>query len=449
MSPKQNNTPRGIDLNPSPMRPARLSRRAVIAIYVVGMILASALAYGFYRKSQQNAAKSAEAPQRKITPATTAGDDINRTLGPQASTGGMVPSLAMPPVTGDSVLPPVPPADRVIVRQPPVSQPVMDRTYHAAQQQSIPQQTPEEAAKEAYRKLEQEAIAAPSAIGSQGGIPASQGSPLLPMQSIGGGQQPSQQAQVIPVALAEAAEPAAAKLAFLESAQQKLPDHYLRAMRTGQLSPYEIKAGWEIPAILEQSLNSDIPGEIKAMVREHVYDTATGRHLLIPQGARVLGKYNSRVDYGQDGLQVIYDRVIYPDGSSLDLGAMNGLDAQGRAGLRHDVDNHYKKIFGTAALTSLFSAALAISQRNQQSMLVYPSASDMASAAIARDIAMTGQQITRKNINIPPTIKVPLGYTFTVRVNKDILFDGPYRPSQVPRPSDLPVARMPGTVAGR
>lgn len=79
---------------------------------------------------------------------------------------------------------------------------------------------------------------------------------------------------------------------------------------------------------------------MKALVREHVYDTATGEHLLIPQGSRLVGVYDSQVSFGQDGVQVVWNRLIYPDGSSVDLEGMVGQDARGYAGLRFDVDNH-------------------------------------------------------------------------------------------------------------
>ena len=94
------------------------------------------------------------------------------------------------------------------------------------------------------------------------------------------------------------------------------------------LGPYEIKAGWVIPAVLQQALNSDLPGEIRALVRESVYDTATGKYLLIPQGARLVGSYSARVSYGQNGIQVIWDRIIFPDGSSIVLDGMTGQDAK-------------------------------------------------------------------------------------------------------------------------
>ena len=148
---------------------------------------------------------------------------------------------------------------------------------------------------------------------------------------------------------------------FLARARTGQMDDYLKSTRNAPLSPYEIKAGWEILAVLEQALNSDLPGELKALVSSNVYDTATGRFLLVPQGSRLLGVYNSRIGYGQDGAQVSWDRVIYPDGSSLDLGGMIGQDANGYSGFRDKVDHHYKRLVGFAVLTSLLAAASEIS----------------------------------------------------------------------------------------
>jgi type IV secretion system protein VirB10 len=202
----------------------------------------------------------------------------------------------------------------------------------------------------------------------------------------------------------------------------------LKSTRNAPLSLYEIKGGWEIPAVLEQALNSDLPGELKALVSSNVYDTATGRFLLIPQGSRLLGVYNSRIGYGQDGVQVIWDRVIYPDGSSLDLSGMIGQDAHGYSGFRDKVDHHYKRLIGFAVLTSLFAAASEISQSQNRSLLTYPSPAQVAGSAVGQQAAELGAQITRRNLSVQPTIKIPVGYRFNVRVNRDILFDSPYAP---------------------
>jgi type IV secretory pathway VirB10-like protein len=106
------------------------------------------------------------------------------------------------------------------------------------------------------------------------------------------------------------------------------------------------------------------------------------------------------------------------------------LDSHGNSGLRDKVDHHYKRLLGFSALTSMFTAAFAISQRTNQSVLAYPSPSQAASQAVGHDLSQTGAQITRRNLNVQPTIKVPVGYKFTVRVNRDILFEAPYQAMQ-------------------
>jgi type IV secretion system protein VirB10 len=217
------------------------------------------------------------------------------------------------------------------------------------------------------------------------------------------------------------------KEAFLAAQRNRQADDYLHSTRQAPLSRYEIKAGWEIPAVLEQSLNSDLPGDLKALVTSNVYDTATGLYLLIPQGSRLIGKYDSRVSYGQEGVQVAWSRIIYPDASSIDLDGMMGLDSHGNAGLRDQVDRHYRRLIGFSILTSLFTAAFEVSQRSTQSALTYPTPAQTAGAAVGQELSQTGAQITRRNLNVQPTIKIPAGYKFTVRVNHDILFEAPYQ----------------------
>lgn len=216
--------------------------------------------------------------------------------------------------------------------------------------------------------------------------------------------------------------------AFLAKARSRQIDDYLKWTRTAPISAYEIKAGWDIPALLEQALNSDLPGELKALVSSNVYDTASGHYLLIPQGSRLVGVYNSRIGYGQDGVQVIWDRLLYPDGSSLDLSGMIGQDAHGFSGFRDKVDRHYTRLIGFAVLTSLFATASEISQNQNRSLLTYPSPAQVAGSAAGQQASDLGAQITRRNLNVQPTIKIPVGYRFNVRVNRDILFDGPYVP---------------------
>jgi type IV secretion system protein VirB10 len=162
-----------------------------------------------------------------------------------------------------------------------------------------------------------------------------------------------------------------------------------------------------------------------------VYDTASGQHLLIPQGSRLVGRYSAQVAYGQNGLQVVWDRVIFPDASSIDLSGMIGQDATGRSGFRHGVDNHYVRIFSFGLLTSVFAAAAQLSQSHSGSVLAYPSNGEIAASAVGQQMATLGAETTRRNLNIQPTIKIPMGYRFNVRVNRDLAFEGPYRPLRV------------------
>ena len=194
------------------------------------------------------------------------------------------------------------------------------------------------------------------------------------------------------------------------------------------MSRYEIRAGWDIPATLEGGLNSDLPGNIKAIVRENVYDTATGKFLLIPQGSRLVGIYNSQVTYGQGRVQVVWSRLIYPDGTAVSLGNMPGVDAEGYAGFHDKVNNHFARLVSEALLASAFAAGVGLSQKQNTNALSTPSNGQLASQAIGQQLGQLGSEITNKNLSIQPTIIVRPGYRFDVRVTKDIVFNQPYTP---------------------
>lgn len=198
--------------------------------------------------------------------------------------------------------------------------------------------------------------------------------------------------------------------------------------REPALSRYEIRAGWDIPATLEGGLSSDLPGNIKAIVRENVYDTATGRFLLIPQGSRLVGIYNSQITYGQGRVQVVWTRLIYPDGTAVSLGNMPGVDAEGYAGFHDKVNNHFTRLVSEALLASAFAAGVGLSQKQNTNALSTPSNGQLASQAIGQQLGQLGSEITNKNLSIQPTIIVRPGYRFDVRVTKDIVFNQPYTP---------------------
>ena len=208
----------------------------------------------------------------------------------------------------------------------------------------------------------------------------------------------------------------------------KQQTEYLNATRKPAEGQYEVKAGWLIPAILEQQLNSDLPGMIRALVRENVFDSATGRYILIPSGSTLIGVYNSHVGYGQSALQAVWQRVIFPDGSSLALGGFEGDDNAGAAGFRDQVNNHWGRILSGALLTSVFAAGIEVSQGTNSSVLQSQSVGQTVGQAVGQQVGQLGTEVTRRNLNIQPTVVVRPGYRFFVRVEKDILFSGPYGP---------------------
>ncbi|MBC5825377.1 MAG: hypothetical protein GIX02_11220, partial [Candidatus Eremiobacteraeota bacterium] len=117
-------------------------------------------------------------------------------------------------------------------------------------------------------------------------------------------------------------------------------------------SPYRLKAGSVIPSALISAIDSDLPGLIVGQVRQNVYDSGTGRHLLIPQGAKVVGTYDARITYGQNRILVTWSRLIFPDGADVDLRAMTGADLAGHSGFDAQVNNHIRKLFQGALLLS-------------------------------------------------------------------------------------------------
>ncbi len=298
--------PSGLDLHPQPQKAVRISRRASMAIVFVIVLLLLAFAYGGYRRtlSNQAAARDAGLP-RSVTPATQAGAEFMQATpaatapmtrshadelhppdvpsSPVMASCGADPETGQPyrfnPQTGqlcDGL-----PQERVVVRQPNAmrSQPVAPTPVH--------EETPEDRRLAAAYQQEQEAFRAPTSIRNSSASslsptpvqPASNDlSPVEALSRVLGARQggdsvspPNGQALENDY---ESQNMQSRKEAFLAAGRNRQADDYLRSTREAPLSRYEIKAGWEIPAVLEQSLNSDLPGELKALVTSNVYDTA-------------------------------------------------------------------------------------------------------------------------------------------------------------------------------
>lgn len=190
-------------------------------------------------------------------------------------------------------------------------------------------------------------------------------------------------------------------------------------------SPYQVMAGTVIAGALVTGIKSDLPGDVIGTVTEPVYDTATGKHLLIPQGSRILGRYNSQVSYGQSRVQVVWSRIILPDTSSLTLDNPVGTDPAGYAGLEDGVDWHLDRAFAGAALTTLLGigAELAAPENRQNGDRIIIAGRD----GLQDSVNQAGQEMTRRNMNIQPTLSERPGLPVRIIVNRDLVLR-PYQP---------------------
>jgi type IV secretion system protein VirB10 len=171
----------------------------------------------------------------------------------------------------------------------------------------------------------------------------------------------------------------------------------------GAPSPYILSTGTVIAASLITGLRSDLPGLVTAQVTEPVYDSPTGRILLIPQGARLLGSYDSVVAFGQRRALIVWQRILLPDGSSLRLDNAPATDPSGYAGLADKVDFHSWTLLKGIVLSTLLGVGseLALSGDGDLVEAVRRSTEDNASRA--------GDQLTMRDLNIQPTITIRPG----------------------------------------
>jgi type IV secretion system protein VirB10 len=185
-------------------------------------------------------------------------------------------------------------------------------------------------------------------------------------------------------------------------------------------SPFVIQAGAVIPAALVTGLRSDLPGQITAQVTENVFDSPTGRHLLIPQGARLIGTYDNRVSFGQSRVLLVWTRMILPNGRSIVLERLAGADEQGFSGLEDGVDYHWGRLFLAAGLSTLLGVGLELGSNDE---------SDVARAIreSGQDtVGRTGEEIVRRQLAVQPTLTVRPGFPVRVIVNRDLILE-PYR----------------------
>jgi type IV secretion system protein VirB10 len=190
------------------------------------------------------------------------------------------------------------------------------------------------------------------------------------------------------------------------------------------VSPFVVQAGSIIPAALITGIRSDLPGQITAQVTENIFDTPTGRARLIPQGARLIGVYDSQVAFGQSRVLLVWTRLIMPNGRSIVLERQQGADAGGYSGLEDEVDNHWSALFKAALLSTLLGVGSELGTTSGTG-----SNSDVITAlrrGSSDSLNQTGQKVVQRNLDIQPTLTVRPGFPVRVIVNRDLVLE-PYK----------------------
>ena len=180
-------------------------------------------------------------------------------------------------------------------------------------------------------------------------------------------------------------------------------------------SRYVMQAGAVIPAALITGIRSDLPGEITAQVTENVYDSPTGKYLLVPQGARLIGQYDSQISFGQSRVLLVWNRIIMPNGRSIVLERQSGSDSQGYAGLEDSVDYHWSNLLQAAAISTLLGIGSELALSGDDSLV-------RALRTGSQDtINQSGQTLVRRQLNVQPTLTIRPGFPVRVIVNRDLV----------------------------
>ena len=394
--------PETLVLKASPRRVVRFKRRLMIGIAAVGIagifgVTWLALKGPLLRFGRQ--AQELYNTDRKSTPEGLAGlpKDYSE-MKPETPVLG-------PPLPGD-LGPPILERQKQLGLTPGVPESEADREAEA-ERQRLAQQA--RAAREAgvfFQVANQSSAAAPEAApGQQAVLSDSQAPQSEPSRlSLDPDHDPNDQQR---------------KLDFLN--QKAAPGIYNPHPLQDPVSPYQVMAGTVIAAALMTGLNSDLPGEVVAQITDSIFDSVSGRTLLIPAGSRLIGNYDSIVSFGQSRALVVWRRIILPDGSSIEIDNLPATDAAGYAGLEDDVDLHTWQLIKGVALATLLGVGSELSFGSGESDLVR---AFRQSTQQSTDEA--GLRLVEKNLNIQPTITVRPGWPLRVIVEKDLVLR-PYR----------------------
>jgi type IV secretion system protein VirB10 len=374
-------------LRGDPPRVTRLSRKALAGIGLVASIgLGGALIYALQTRDA--------GPRNEELYSTTNRPTADGLAGlPRDYTG---PRLG-PPLPGDLGRPILSAQDRGQPVVPPTIQPTVD----AAEQRRLAEQ---EAARTSrvFFQTEARALAASPAPGGAATNTNLSGLGLPGQFNMPTAQERAQDRQ----------------LAFLNAAADRRTVAPDRVMPPA--SPYVLQAGAVIPAALITGIRSDLPGQITAQVTENIYDSPTGRLLLVPQGTRIIGQYDNAVQFGQRRVLLVWNRLILPNGRSIVLERQPGADAAGYAGLEDGVDYHWWDLAKAAGLSTLLSVGteLAIDDDDRLLRAIRNGGQDTINDA--------GQEIIRRQLNVAPTLTIRPGFPVRVIVTRDLVLE-PYR----------------------
>ncbi|MHA7776035.1 TraB/TrbI/VirB10 family type IV secretion system protein [Roseibium sp. M-1] len=362
-------------LRPDPPRVTRLSRKVLAGVGFIALLgIGGALIYALQSRDRSEGGEELFSTENRNT-----ADGLS-TL-PSDYTG---PVLG-PPLPGD--------LGRPILKAQERGQPVVPPSI----------QTPKLDEQE-QRRLAEEEAARTSRVFFQTGQAASGGAGLGAVPSIGGSAPGGVAAQD-------------SNTAFLNASVDRrttAPDPVM-----APASPYVLQAGSVIPAALITGIRSDLPGQITAQVTQHVYDSPTGRLLLIPQGTRIIGEYSNDVGFGQRRVLLVWNRLIFPNGRSIVLERQPGADTLGHAGLEDGVDYHWWDLAKAIGLSTLLSvgAELAASDDDRLVQAIREGAQDTIDDA--------GQQIVQRQLQVAPTLTIRPGFPVRVIVTRDLVLE-PY-----------------------
>jgi type IV secretion system protein VirB10 len=413
----------------------RIGRKAIAAAAVVGVAVLMLIVFGAQnspstKKTDESSIPSAPASVAAVVPGHF-GDNVPLALPTAIPTPSPTPALETPTPEASATTPSqqgsgAPGAPGSLQAQQSEAQ---VNALRAAQERHVAQV----AAQDARQQVIASAFHAPIMMGGSGSGAAGSGA-----NGVGAGPtalpetSPSPGSSHSPLPVSSGKDPTA----FLNGPTGQLAnggaDKAVSGDRIPPATPYEVVAGSVIPADLITAINSQNPGLITGQVREDVYDSLSGRFLLIPRGSKLIGVYKNDVSTGQSRILVAWKRLIVPDTAAIDLVNMSGADTEGNAGFEGRVDTHFGQILAQTLLASVITAGLQLSQPQQatsstttgSTTVVPPGA--IAAGSIGQSVAQTLNSEIQQNANVAPTIYIPKGYPFLVVVDRDLVLTSPY-----------------------